>query len=241
MKGHERLKDIHETVFEEKIGYSFKDKGLLTKAMTHSSYANDMGSSRRECNERLEFLGDAILEAVVSYRLFRLFPEDMEGTLSRKRAALVCERSLAIWAREIGIEEHILLGKSLRSCGGGANDAVLSDCFEALIGAIFTDGGQEAAGDFIYRTVLSEPLRNLDLKDAKTAFQELVQKYTKGRIEYRVVQELGPDHDRTFVVELSVGDKTFKRGKGHSKQAAGQEAAKESFKDAENYFKGTVE
>ncbi|MBQ9828478.1 MAG: ribonuclease III [Lachnospiraceae bacterium] len=229
--------DLNE--LEKSIGYSFRDRDILIKALTHSSYANDAGTGRTGCNERLEFLGDAVLETAASIYLYRRYPDDMEGTLSRKRAALVCERALAGFARDIKLNRHLRLGKSLSSLAGEGNDAIISDAFEALIGAIYLDGGSMAAEDFINRTVLRDVPDEIRIKDRKTEFQELVQKYTRDRIEYTVTDTRGPDHDRTFVVQLSVGDRVFSSGEGRTKQAAGQEAARLSMKEAEEYFKGT--
>ena len=233
------VKDPDTEKLEKAIGYEFRDKALLKLAMTHSSYANDNSLGKEGCNERLEFLGDAVLETVTSAYLYRRYPSDMEGVLSRKRAALVCEQALAECAAKIGLSDHILLGRSLSAGTGGISDAITSDAFEALIGAVYLDGGSEAAAELIDRTVLSDVPDEIRIKDRKTEFQELVQKYTRDRIEYTVKEERGPDHDRVFVVELKVGNKVFSSGTGRTKQAAGQEAARLSLEEAEKYFKGT--
>lgn len=210
---------------EEKISYRFYDGSLLRQALTHSSYANEMKINKYGDYERLEFLGDAVLELVSSDFLYRDRPEMGEGDLTRLRASMVCEPALAYCAREFSLEQYILLGRGEEATGGRNRDSIVSDVMEALIGAIYLDGGIEKAAAFIHRFVLSD-LENKQLfYDAKTILQELVQQSGEGELCYRLVKEEGPAHDKTFEVEAYVGEKKVGWGIGHSKKAAQQKAA----------------
>lgn len=210
---------------EEKIGYTFDDKKLLQQALTHSSYANEMKINKSGNYERLEFLGDAVLELVTSDFLFRERQENAEGRLSKLRASIVCEPALAFCAREISLEKYILLGKGEEVTGGRGRDSIVSDVMEAVIGAIYLDGGLEKASVFIHRFVLSDLEHKQLFYDAKTKLQELVQQENHGELSYKLVREEGPQHDKIFDVEAYVGAVKVGEGSGHSKKAAEQQAA----------------
>ncbi len=211
--------------FEEKIGYCFRDKRLLGQALTHSSYANERHMARHCNNERLEFLGDAVLEIVSSEFLYRERPHDSEGDLSRMRASLVCEPTLAFCTKELDLGKYLLLGRGEDQTGGRERKSVLSDALEAVIGAIYLDGGFASAKEFIFRFVLNDIEHKQLFYDSKTILQELVQgEYDEG-LSYRVVEEAGPDHDKRFVVEACIGGTAYGRGVGRSKKSAEQEAA----------------
>lgn len=210
---------------EEKIAYRFRDEGLLRQALTHSSYANELKINKYGDYERLEFLGDAVLEFVSSDFLYRQREETAEGDLTKLRASMVCEPALAYCAREFALEQYILLGKGEEATGGRKRDSIVSDVMEALIGAIYLDGGIEEASAFIHRFILSD-LENKQLfYDAKTILQELVQQGNEGELRYELVREEGPAHDKIFEVEAYVGEQKVGQGVGHSKKAAQQQAA----------------
>ena len=210
---------------EEIIAYRFHDSSLLRQALTHSSYANEMKINKYGDYERLEFLGDAVLEFVSSDFLYRGRQETAEGDLTKLRASMVCEPALAYCAREFGLEQYIYLGKGEEATGGRNRDSIVSDVMEALIGAIYLDGGIEEASVFIRHFVLSD-LENKQLfYDAKTILQELVQKEDGGKLRYELVKEEGPAHDKTFQVEAYIGETKVGAGTGHSKKAAQQQAA----------------
>lgn len=211
---------------EHRIGYTFQDFALLKKAMSHSSYVNEEHLPKYECNERLEFLGDAVLELVSSEFLFFEHPTTPEGELTKTRASMVCEPALAFCAREIELGEYLLLGKGEDATGGRKRESVTSDAMEALIGAIYVDGGFANAKEFINRFILKDLENKKLFYDSKTILQEIVQSDYKGKeIEYVLTGEIGPDHDKKFVVSLVVGDKTLGEGTGRTKKAAEQEAA----------------
>lgn len=213
---------------EQKIRYSFHDKRLLERALTHSSSANERKINKTEDYERLEFLGDAVLELVSSEHIYREHPEMPEGKMTKFRSSIVCEPALAFCAREIGVERYILLGRGEEATGGRTRDSIISDVMEAIIGAVYLDSGLEEARDFIHRFILSD-LENKQLfYDAKTILQELVQKESMGALRYELVREDGPEHDKTFVVEAYIGEKKAGDGTGHSKKAAEQKAAYEA-------------
>lgn len=210
---------------EEKIGYTFRDIKLLRQACTHSSYANEMKINKFEDYERLEFLGDAVLELVTSDFLFRERRENSEGRLTKLRASMVCEPALAFCAREMALEQYILLGKGEEATGGRSRDSIVSDVMEAVIGAIYLDGGLEKASAFIHRFVLSDLEHKQLFYDAKTTLQEIVQQENNGELYYKLVREEGPQHNKIFDVEAYVGAKRVGEGSGHSKKAAEQQAA----------------
>ncbi len=225
---------------ENIIGYVFKDKQLLITAMMHSSYANEQGLPRTACNERLEFLGDAVLETACSVWLFGTYPDAPEGYLSKKRASIVCEPTLAACAREIDLKAYLLLGKGERHTGGDNRDSILSDAFEALIGAIYLDGGTVHSDRFIHEHVLKGIEEKIKFRDSKTLLQELIQKYTHEPIVYEDTGRTGPDHDSTFYVRIRVGERILSSGSGRSKQAAGQDAAYKALPIAEKIFEKEI-
>lgn len=217
-------KNIEE--LEQKIGYKFQDKNLLKKAMLHSSYANEKQLPKSECNERLEFLGDAVLELVSSEFLFFSNEEMPEGELTKARASMVCEPSLAFCAREIDLGEYLILGKGEEATGGRKRDSLTSDALEALIGAIYIDGGFANAKEFVEKFILTDIEHKKLFYDSKTILQEIVQRdFKEEEIQYVIIGEEGPDHAKRFVVEVRIGEKKAGTGKGSTKKAAEQEAA----------------
>ena len=211
----------------DRLGYRFQNEGLLRRALTHSSMAVEQ-HRMGEDNERLEYLGDAVLEHLVSRHLFDAHPEMREGALTRLRSSLVCESALSAAARRLGLNEHILLSRGEEQCGGRDKDSILSDAFEAVLAAVYLDGGLEEAQRLVNEYVLSaETLEHRSSsKDSKTAFQELVHADHKGRaIRYELVSESGPDHKKLFTMRVLVDEVEWGTGSGPSKQAAGQAAA----------------
>lgn len=213
---------------ETTIGYHFQDKNLLYKAMTHSSYANEKKFEKSDCNERLEFLGDAVLELVSSEFLFFHQDKMQEGDLTRWRASIVCEPSLAFCARQIQLGDYLLLGKGEDATGGRKRDSVISDAMEALIGAIYLDGGFASAKEFIIQYVLNDLENRKLFYDSKTILQEIVQASFKETLSYRLEKEEGPDHDKEFSFSTYIGEKKYGIGKGRTKKAAEQQAAYET-------------
>ena len=211
--------------FEKNIGYQFKDLSLLKLALTHSSYGNEVHHDRMMNNERLEFLGDAVLELVVSDFLFTGHPEMPEGKLSKTRASMVCESTLAICARDINLPDYIKLGKGERLTGGRFRDSITSDAMEALIGAIYLDGGIECASDFINAHVLNDIENKQLFVDSKSILQERVQAMGLPTPEYEMLAESGPDHHREFVINVLIDGKISGVGIGKTKKAAQQAAA----------------
>ena len=217
--------------FEKRISYSFKNKELLKNALIHSSYASEHGYKYFENNERLEFIGDAYLDAVVSYELFKLNKEAHEGELSRDRADVVCESSLADIARKIELGKYIYLGKGEIANHGENKDSILSDTFEAVIGAIVMDGGYQSAEKVLLK-LFDEKIKLANEgklnRDFKSKLQEKLQgKYKSIKIQYILKSETGPDHDKTFNVDVVVHDKVLGSGSGKSKSKAEQAAAKD--------------
>ena len=213
---------------EKKIGYDFRDFFLLKTAMMHSSYTNERHLEKYRCNERLEFLGDAVLELVSSEFLFRESPKVSEGELTKTRASMVCEPSLAMCARDIGLGDYLLLGKGEEATGGRKRDSITSDAMEALIGAIYLDGGFTSAKEFIHRFVLTDLEDKKLFYDSKTILQEMVQADRNREISYRLVGEKGPDHNKSFSVEVLIGGDVYGAGQGRTKKAAEQQAAYEA-------------
>ena len=209
----------------KKIGYSFGNLDYLKLALTHSSYSNEHKPHKKENNERLEYLGDAVLELSVSDYLFRAYPEKNEGELTKIRSSLVSERTLSGCARDISLGEMLLLSKGEHLTGGRDRDSILSDAFEALIGAIYLDGGMEEARAFIKKFLLNDVEDKALFYDAKTILQEIVQAETKERLSYHLIKEEGPDHCKQFTVETWIGDSPVAVGTGKTKKAAEQMAA----------------
>ena len=215
-----RLKEL-----EKKIGYTFENHKLLERAMMHSSYTNEKHLEKYRCNERLEFLGDAVLELISSEYLFGELPRVSEGELTKTRASMVCEPSLAMCARDIDLGSYLLLGKGEEATGGRMRDSITSDAMEALIGAIYLDGGFTSAKEFIHRFILTDLEDKKLFYDSKTILQEIVQANKAGNITYELVGEEGPDHNKTFEVRVRIGGQPYGSGKGRSKKAAEQKAA----------------
>ena len=215
-------------VLEEKIGYTFKKFSLLKQAMIHSSYANEKHLPKYECNERLEFLGDAVLELVASEFLFYGNRKMPEGELTKTRASMVCEPALAFCAKELDLGKYLLLGKGEDATGGRERNSVTSDALEALIGAIYMDGGFANAKEFIQRFILDDLENKTLFFDSKTILQEIVQANFKSSITYQLVGEEGPDHEKSFRVAVYIGEEEYGIGIGHTKKAAEQVAAYQS-------------
>ncbi|MDR2167136.1 MAG: ribonuclease III [Clostridiales bacterium] len=220
--------------FEKIIGYKFKNPAILENALVHTSYVNENKISPRIHNERLEFLGDAVLELVTSCYIFTNFPNLSEGEMTRLRAGVVCEPSLAKCARAISLGEFIKMGKGEVSGGGRDRDSVLSDAYEAVIGAIYTDGGYEPARDFILAALKDDIHSKKGLRwiaDCKTHLQEQLQRYSQAPIEYYVIKEEGPEHEKVFTVELAHEGRILAQGVGRNKKEAEQAAARFAIED----------
>lgn len=216
-----RLKEL-----EDKISYHFQDKNLLTQALTHSSYANEHRLDHNHCNERLEFLGDAVLEIVTSDFLYHKYTDKPEGDLTKIRASIVCEPTLAYCAEDIQLGSYLFLGKGEDATGGRNRNSVVSDAMEAVIGAIYLDGGFASAKEFVHRFIMTDIEHKKLFYDSKTILQEQVQKnWHDGEISYVLTGEEGPDHDKTFLVDLYVAGEKKSSGKGRTKKAAEQDAA----------------
>ncbi|MCR5475363.1 MAG: ribonuclease III [Lachnospiraceae bacterium] len=210
---------------EKRIGYSFRNSTYLQTALSHSSYINELKLNRHDDYERCEFLGDAVLELVVSEFLFKKHKKMREGEMTKLRASLVCEPTLAFCARSgFDLGKYVLLGKGEDASGGRGRDSIISDVFEAIIGAIYLDGGFECARDFIGRFVLTDYEQKIGFRDSKTTLQEYAQ--DRGlKLVYELVEERGPEHDRDYVMKASLGDDISETGIAKSKKAAQQNAA----------------
>ena len=211
--------------FEKKINYTFKDKNLLFVALSHSSFANEKRKLRHS-NERLEFLGDSVLSIVVSQYLFEHFTHLPEGELTKIRASLVCEKSLYEFAKEIDLGEHLFLGKGEENTGGRERTSILADAFEA----VFLDGGLEAAKKHILRFIPKDidSRKSVSFSDHKTILQEIIQKNPEEKVEYKLVGQSGPDHNKAFKVQVCLNSNVIGTGIGKSKKEAEQMAAKEA-------------
>ena len=210
---------------EEKIGYHFQKPALLKRAMCHSSYANERKMGRLNCNERLEFLGDAVLELATSEFLYEKYPEMPEGDATKTRASIVCEQSLAGCAESISLGRYILLGRGETASGGRERPSITSDAFEALIGAIYLDGGFTSAKEFIRKFVLNDLEHKKLFFDSKTILFFFLFDVFEGDLHYELLREEGPDHQKIFVVRAMLGDRVIGEGQGRTKKAAEQEAA----------------
>ena len=212
---------------EAKLGYAFGDSGLLVTALTHSSYANENRRSGAECNERLEFLGDSILGFTVAKCLYRRYPDMPEGRMTRLRAELVCEQSLVRVAQELDLGKYLRLGKGEENTGGRSRHSMLADCVEAVIAAMFLDGGLDVAEGFINRFILSTlDTCPPDFTDYKTALQELVQQKTGQVLSYEMTGQSGPDHMKVFSFAVLLNGTVIGSGDGRTKKEAEQAAAK---------------
>lgn len=214
--------------FEKTIGHTFKNKGFLEEALTHSSYANERNRGL-VCNERLEFLGDAVLSIVSAEFLFKKFSDMPEGQLSKLRSSLVCTASLSGFARQIGLGDYLKLGKGEAMTGGAERASNLENAFEALVAAVYLDSGLETAREFIIKFLEAE-LENhkINFRDYKTVLQEIIQENPDSKLSYHIVGESGPDHDKEFEAEICLDSNVIGRGKGKTKKQAEQEAAKEA-------------
>ncbi|MBE6023627.1 MAG: ribonuclease III [Cellulosilyticum sp.] len=226
---HEILENMQQV-----LHYTYKNHLLLEEALTHSSYANEHRNQYVRDNERLEFLGDAILDLIISEYLFKKYADMPEGDLSKIRASIVCEGSLAKMARKMNLGQFILLGKGEELTGGRERASILADAFEAITGSLFLDGGFDQARSFIHETLVeaveqTESIENL-YADYKTLLQECIQKVSMSPIHYEVVGEEGPDHDKHFYVEVLHEERLLGRGIGKSKKEAEQDAAKKALK-----------
>ena len=210
---------------EDIIGYRFKQEGLLRQALTHSSFANEKHMKKLSDNERLEFLGDAVLELVSSEFLYANYPRLPEGDLTKLRASIVCEPTLAFCAEVISLGDYLYLGKGEDLTGGRKRPSVVSDAMEAMIGAIYLDGGLANAKEFVLRFILNDIEHKQLFYDSKTILQEMVQAEFKDSLVYELLKEEGPDHNKTFEVSVKVGGRVIGRGVGRTKKAAEQVAA----------------
>lgn len=213
--------------FENIIGYKFNDITLLETALTHSSYANEKQLSR-ECNERLEFLGDSVLGVITAEYFYHNHNNLPEGEMTKKRAACACEKSLYGFAKEINLGKYILLGRGEEHTGGRNRASILADAFEAVIAAIYLDGGLENARKFVLDFVKKAASQQLSFVDYKTELQEIIQKNPDEHLSYVLVGESGPDHDKRFEVEVNLNSNVIGYGKGRSKKIAEQQAAKQA-------------
>lgn len=224
--------ETHELIakVEEKIGYHFTNSALLTSALTHPSYMNERKINKWEHYQRLEYLGDAVLELTMSEYLYFEYPTLSEGELSKMRASMVCEPALAFCANNLELGQFILLGKGEDASGGRRRDSILSDVFEAIIGAIYLDGGFEAAKKHINRFVMDGIGERTLFIDSKSLLQEEIQKTPGSTIRYELTGESGPEHDKVFTVALLINDIKKAEASGHSKKNAEQKAAYEVLK-----------
>lgn len=216
---------------ERIIGYSFKDKLLVKRALTHTSFSNEQKINKNGDYERLEFLGDAVLELLSSEYIYLTNASMGEGTMTKLRAAIVCEPSLAQCANAFGLSEFIFLGKGESAMGGRKRDSIVSDVLEALIGALYLDGGMEEAKKFVHKYILIDIENKQVMYDAKSSLQELVQKNKAGQIKYILLSESGPEHDKEFQCAVEIDGKRMGIGIGRNKKEAEQKAAAEALFD----------
>lgn len=217
------------TEFENKIGYKFKNKNLLSEALSHSSYANEIKKGRFS-NERLEFLGDSVLSVIISEYLFTHFKHLPEGELTKIRASLVCEKALYEFAFKVDLNKFIQLGKGEENSGGRERPSIVSDAFEAVIAAVYLDGGMDEAKRYVLSFIPKDINKNQAkaLNDYKTDLQEIIQRNPEERVEYVLKEQIGPDHDRRFIVQVLLNSNPIGTGEGQSKKQAEQMAAKEA-------------
>ncbi len=220
---------------EEKLGYEFKNKELLTHALTHSSYANENRGKGIYSNERLEYLGDAVLELISARYIYDLKPAMPEGKMTRLRSELVCEQSLYAVAKDLSLGKYLLMGKGEDKNGGRERQSILADATEAVLAAMYLDGGFEVADAFVRRMLLNpESIKEKGTEDYKTELQELVQRSPNSHISYELIDEYGPDHEKTFVFKVSLNGDQIGEGKGHTKKEAEQASAREALKKLKN-------
>ncbi len=217
------MSDLNQ--FQDIINYRFNNINYLRLALTHSSYANEKGMAKNFYNERIEFLGDAVLEFISSDFLYRNYTDMQEGNMTKLRANLVCEDALAFAAVKISLGRYLYLGKGEENTNGRNRKSLLCDAFEAVIGAIYLDGGIKAATEFVNRFVLNDVEKKMDMFDSKTVLQEIVQAKYGVTVKYEVIEESGPEHDKSFTVAAFLKDQMMAKGTGHSKKEAEKEAA----------------
>ncbi len=218
---------------EKLIGYSFKNRELLKEALTHKSYSTERGQTLQ--NERFEFLGDSVLGLIVSYYLFAENPSQDEGYLSKVKSVLVSRANLARWADSLNLGEHIFLGVGEQQTGGKKRSSILSNSFEALIGAIYLDGGLEPAAVFVKRWLHGVDMGGMEEQDYKSVLQEIIQKRHKKPPEYEIISETGPEHDKVFAIRVLIGKKVLGMGSGKNKKEAQQAAASNAIDYLENH------
>ena len=214
-----------EKALESNIHYTFQNKALLKQAMSHSSFINEMKCGGQESYERLEFLGDAVLELITSEFLFEHYKELPEGKLTKLRASIVCEFTLSNVSEFLHFGDYVLLSRGEELTGGRNRSSILCDLFESVLGAIYLDGGMENAKKYVYTFLLTDIEHKTLFYDAKTTLQEMVQKDGKGVVTYRLIGEQGPDHNKKFITEVLVDDVPLAEGEGKSKKNAQQMAA----------------
>lgn len=210
---------------EGKIGYCFQDKSLLKQALTHSSFSNEQKINKWKNYERIEYLGDAVLELISSDYFYHTYPEETEGNLTKMRASAVCEQALAITARELQLGGYMVFGKGEEQNGGRERESIIADAVEAIIGAIYLDGGLEQAKKFIHGFVLNDLDHKRLFYDAKSILQERIQEAKLGELTYELIREEGPEHEKNFVMEARLNGETIGTGQGKSKKTAQQHAA----------------
>ena len=213
---------------EKKLGYTFRDRSLLSEALNHSSYANEHRSAEVSSNERLEFLGDSVLCFVTAEFLFKTYGKLPEGDLTRIRAALVCEQSLYEVAKFLGLGQYLKLGKGEEAGGGRQRQSILADATEAVFAAVYLDGGMERVRELICRVLLSRAPAAEERRDYKTTLQEIVQRRSGQVLTYHMVDESGPDHNKTFLFQVRLNGAPVGQGRGHSKKEAEQAAARDA-------------
>ena len=217
------MADLNE--FQSKIGYTFKNQHLLEQALTHSSYANEKHMKKHSDNERLEFLGDAVLEIVSSEFLFINYPQKPEGELTKLRASIVCEPTLALCTKPLDLGKYLRLGRGEDHTGGRKRKSILSDALEAVIGAIYLDGGFTNAKEFVLRFIMTDIENKQLFYDSKTILQEIIQSRQDGGLSYEILKEEGPDHNKSFEVSAMLDGQEIGRGIGRTKKSAEQRAA----------------
>lgn len=215
--------------FEKKIGYTFQTERLLTEALTHSSFANE-GKKHQHNNERLEFLGDSVLSVIVANYLFHRYANQPEGELTKLRASLVCEKALSQFAGQIALGEYLRLGRGEEASGGRQRPSILADAFEAVLAAIYLDGGMEPAEKFVMQFIPKslDVKKTVTMSDYKTALQEIIQQNPEEKVDYVLTGDSGPDHNKVFEVEVHLNSNVIGKGSGHSKKQAEQNAAREA-------------
>ncbi len=231
MNSNLKSENNNVTVLEERINYVFSDKTTILTALTHSSYANEKKAKKLKYNERIEFLGDSVLSLTISEHLYRKYPDLPEGELTVTRSKIVCETSLSKCAADIGLGELLLLGKGEELSGGRSKSSILSDAYEALIGAIYIDGGFDTAKNFILKNmdeVIKNSMQGKLFYDYKTQLQEKIQQKGEQQIVYEVVDEKGPDHNKTFITQVKINNVVCGQGSGRSKKESEQNAAKDA-------------